>query len=119
LLAGSADAGPGAARGADLVLTARSLAVREAVIVTLGPDGAFVVPRDGPEWSVPAIAVEVIDTTGAGDAFNGALAAALASGSSLEEAVRRSVAAGSLATIRTGAREGMPTSEELEAAIGR
>jgi ribokinase len=62
--------------------------------------------------------VEVVDTTGAGDAFNGALAAALAEGRSLEEAVRRAVAAGSLATTRPGAREGMPTPAELDVALG-
>jgi len=103
---------------ASLVAAARSLAVREAVIVTLGAEGALVVPRDGAEWSVPAVAVQVVDTTGAGDAFNGALAAALASGDSLEVAVRRAVAAGGLATTRVGAREGTPTKAELEAALG-
>jgi ribokinase len=105
------------AAGADLAAEARGLPVREAVIVTLGRDGALVVPRDGQPWSVPATSVEVLDTTGAGDAFNGALAAALAQGRSLEESVRRAVAAGGLATTRVGAREGMPTSTELEAAF--
>ena len=103
--------------GADLAATARSLAVREAVIVTLGREGALVVPRDAPAWSVPALPVEAVDTTGAGDAFNGALAAALAAGRPLDEAVRRAVAAGGLATTRPGAREGMPTNAELEAAL--
>jgi ribokinase len=111
LLAGVASAGGG------VVQAARSLSVGEAVVVTLGAEGALVVPRDGAEWSVPAVAVDVLDTTGAGDAFNGALAASLASGRSLDEAVRRAVAAGSLATTRVGAREGMPTGAELEAAL--
>jgi ribokinase len=109
----------GAVPDADLVMTARGLAVHEAVIVTLGSEGALVVPHEGEPWSVPAIAADVLDTTGAGDAFNGALAASLAAGRSLEEAVRRAVVAGGLATTRIGAREGMPTSEELEAALGR
>ena len=104
--------------GADLVAAARGLPVREAVIVTLGADGALVVPRGGAEWTVPAVAVQVVDTTGAGDAFNGALAAALASRFSLEEAVRRAVAAGGLATTRVGAREAMPTTDALEASLG-
>lgn len=103
--------------GLDVPAAARGLPVRAAVIVTLGGDGALVVPRDGDPWTVPAIRVEAVDTTGAGDAFNGALAAALAAGRSLEEAVRRAVTAGSLATTRVGAREGMPTLEELEAAL--
>jgi ribokinase len=102
----------------DAASAARALPVREAVIVTLGSAGALVVPRDGAPWPVPATVVEVVDTTGAGDAFNGALAAALADGRSLEEAVRRAVAAGSLATTRPGAREGMPIPAELDVALG-
>ena len=97
---------------------AEALSVREAVIVTLGPNGALVLPAEGEPWPAPAIPVEVVDTTGAGDAFNGALAAALADGRPLDEAVRRAVAAGGLATTRVGAREGMPTAAELEAALG-
>ncbi len=116
-LAGSGLAGSGLAR-MDPVEAARSLAVGEAVIVTLGSGGALVVPRDGPARSVAATPVEAIDTTGAGDAFNGALAAALAEGRSFEEAVRRAVAAGGLATTRVGAREGMPTTAELAAVLG-
>ncbi len=93
------------------------LAVREAVVVTLGADGALVVTHHGPPRPVPATAVNVVDTTGAGDAFNGALAAALAQGLALEEAVLQAVAGGGLATTRPGARAGMPTAAELEAAL--
>jgi ribokinase len=110
-------AGAGSA-ALDRVSAARSLAVGEAVIVTLGSGGALVIPRTGAPESVAAIPVEAIDTTGAGDAFNGALAAALADGMPLAEAVRRAVAAGGLATTRVGAREGMPTSAELAAVLG-
>ncbi len=109
-LAGSGSAG-------SLVEAARSLTVREAVIVTRGPVGALMVPREGAESTVPALAVQAADTTGAGDAFNGALAASLAAGDALDVAVRRAVAAGGLATTRVGAREGMPTSDELEVAL--
>jgi ribokinase len=109
----------GAPAGSDEAEVAERLRVAEAVVVTLGPAGALVVPRDGAAWRVPAVAVEVADTTGAGDAFNGALAAGLAEGRPLAEAVRRAVAAGSLATIRAGAREGMPTATELEARMDR
>jgi ribokinase len=63
---------------------------------------------------VPAVAVRAIDTVGAGDAFNGALAAGLAAGLDLETAARRAVAAAAVSTTRTGAREGMPTAAELE-----
>jgi ribokinase len=65
-------------------------------------------------WEVPAERVSTVDSTGAGDAFNGALAAAIAEGRPLAEAVRRAVAAGALATTHVGAREGMPTALELE-----
>lgn len=65
-------------------------------------------------WEVPADRVATVDSTGAGDAFCGALAAALAEGRSLAEAVQRAVAAGALATTHVGAREGMPTAAELE-----
>jgi ribokinase len=104
--------------GSDVIAAARGLAVREAVIVTLGSEGALVVPNEGEPWSAPAIPVDVIDTTGAGDAFNGALAASLAEGRALDVAVRRAVAAGGLATTRVGAREGMPTAAELAAVAG-
>ena len=61
--------------------------------------------------------VTVVDTTGAGDAFVGALAAALAEGRPLDVATRRAIVAGALATTKVGAREGMATSAELEAAL--
>jgi ribokinase len=65
-------------------------------------------------WEVPADEVATVDSTGAGDAFCGALAAALAEGRALAEAVQRAVAASALATTHSGAREGMPTAAELE-----
>ncbi len=65
-------------------------------------------------WEAPAEVVATIDSTGAGDAFNGALAAAIAEGRSLAEAVSRALVAGALATTHAGAREGMPTAQELE-----
>jgi len=65
-------------------------------------------------WEAPAAHVSTIDSTGAGDAFNGALAAALAEGRPLAEAVHRALAAGALATTHVGAREGMPTAAELD-----
>jgi ribokinase len=65
-------------------------------------------------WEVPADRVATVDSTGAGDAFCGALAAALAEGRPLAEAVQRAVAGGALATTHVGAREGMPSAAELE-----
>jgi ribokinase len=71
-------------------------------------------PSDLRIWEVPADRVATIDSTGGGDAFCGALAASLAEGRPLAEAVRRAVAAAALATTHVGAREGMPTATELE-----
>ena len=86
--------------------------------MTLGAAGALVVTREA-VVDVPSIPVRAVDTTGAGDAFNGALAAAISEGLPLVDAVRRAVAAGALATTLVGAREGMPTRSELEAALER
>jgi ribokinase len=90
--------------------------VAEAVVVTLGASGAVIVTREG-TIDIPSLPVDAIDSTGAGDAFNGALAASFAEGLSLEDAVRRAVAAGAIATTRVGAREGYPTRAELAAAL--
>jgi ribokinase len=74
---------------------------------------------DGESTRVPAPEVEPVDPTGAGDAFCGALAVALSHGSSLREAVERAVVAGAIATTRRGAQAAMPTTEEVEALLGR
>jgi len=85
---------------------ARRLGVA-AVVVTLGGDGALVVTDDA-STHVPAPVVEVVDTTGAGDAFCGALAAGLASGADLVAAVRRAVVVAAMSTTKPGARGGYP-----------
>jgi ribokinase len=84
---------------------ARILAGRSGapVVVTLGAAGALVV-ADGAALRVPAPVVDVVDTTGAGDALCGTLAAGLAAGLALDAAVRDAVAAASLSTTRAGAR---------------
>lgn len=86
-----------------------------AAAVTLGAAGALVVPATGTAIAVPSAAVFPVDTVGAGDTFNGALAAGLAAGLPLVGACRRAVAAAGLSTTRPGARGGMPTLAELEA----
>lgn len=85
-----------------------------SVVVTLGPRGALVLDDRGPS-RVPAPRVDVVDTTGAGDAFTGALAWRLAVGDALREAVRRAVRAGAFAVTRAGAQDSFPTEEELRA----
>ena len=86
------------------------------VFVSLGAAGARL-DRDGTSLAIATRPVTAVDTVGAGDTLNGALAAALALGLSLEEAARRAVVAASLAVTRAGAREGMPTRAELEGAL--
>lgn len=88
-----------------------------AVLVTLGGAGALLVDAAG-TTVLQAPEVTVVDTVGAGDTLNGALAAGLAAGLPLPDAARRAVAAASLAVTRAGAREGMPTATELQAAGG-
>lgn len=84
------------------------------VVVTLGEKGAVVcVPGESP-CHVPAPKVVARDATGAGDAFNGTLAASLADGSDLKAAVRRAVAAASLSVRAVGARGGIPTRQEVD-----
>jgi len=114
LLAAAPDAGAG-----DVEVLARRLLTRgvgrRSVVVTLGAAGALAVPGDGPATAIPAPHVVSVDTTGAGDAFNGALAAGLAAGLPLGAAVRRAVTAAGLSTTRAGARGGLPTASELAA----
>jgi ribokinase len=88
-----------------------------AILVSLGADGALLVQSTG-TTPLPAPPVKAVDTVGAGDTLNGALAAGLASGLDLADAARRAVAAASLAVTRAGAREGMPTRAELEVFAG-
>ncbi len=91
---------------------------RRAVLVSLGRRGALLlVGRQA--RSIPAPRVTAVDSVGAGDALNGALAAGLATGLDLAEAARRAVVAATLAVTRRGAREGMPTAAELENASAR
>ena len=83
------------------------------VIVTLGARGALIVTPDD-EQLVPGFAVDAVDTTAAGDAFNGGLAVALAEGNPLAKAVRFANACGALATTRMGAQPSLPTLDEVE-----
>lgn len=88
-----------------------------AILVTLGAKGALLVDSGRP-LKIPAPRVRAVDTVGAGDALNGALAAGLAAGLDLDEAARRAVVAAALSVTKTGAREGMPSADELERALG-
>lgn len=89
-----------------------------AVVVTLGGDGVDLHRAGRPLHQQPAFPVDVADTTGAGDAFCGALAWAVGEGRDLEDAVRFGAAAGALACRAVGARGGLPDRAELEATAG-
>lgn len=84
------------------------------VVVTLGEHGAVLADERGATL-VPAPAVDVLDTTAAGDAFVGALAAALQRGVENVDAIRRAVVAGSLACTRLGAIPSLPTAQDVNA----
>jgi ribokinase len=98
----------------DLDAAARVLRARTGapVLVTMGADGALL---DGE--LLPAPPVDVVDTTGAGDTVNGALAAGLAAGEPLRDAVAFALAAASLSTRVAGARAGMPRRDDVLAAL--
>ena len=90
----------------------------EAVVVTQGAAGCTVYRRGRDPVHRPAFPVEVVDTTGAGDAFTAGVAWALADGRGLDEAVRLASAAGALATRGAGARGGLGSAAEVIALAG-
>jgi ribokinase len=108
LLAGAGEP----ATHAEAAELARSLTGPKAVVVTLGAEGALVVEGDE-ATHLPAAAVEAVDATGAGDAFCGALADALARGSSLTEAAAWAVKVAGISTTRQGAQAGMPLRDQV------
>ncbi len=85
---------------------------REKLITTMGKKGASFW-RDNQWIKVDSFSVDLVDSTGAGDSFNGALAVALSEGRKLDEACQFAVAAGALAVTKLGAQSGMPMREEL------
>ena len=88
------------------------------VLVTMGEAGAYLLDDDG-ETGIPARSVRAVDSTGAGDCLNGVLAAGLLERRSIREAAARAVAAATMSTAVAGAREGMPTRQELEEFLAR
>ncbi|WP_426309886.1 ribokinase [Cellulosimicrobium sp. E-16] len=93
-----------------------------AVVVTLGGRGSLVaehLPGGKLLTDVPAIPVEAVDTTGAGDTFCGVLAAALARGADLPDAARLAAAAGALAVTRPGAQDAVPDAADVVALARR
>lgn len=99
--------------GARAAKALRDLGVGE-VIITMGEHGALIVDKAGNTTMVPSFPVTAIDTTAAGDAFCGALAACLADNKSLKEAVMIGCAAGALAVTRAGAEPSLPLRTEID-----
>jgi ribokinase len=87
------------------------------IVVTQGPAGALLADRDRRERFPGYPAPSVVDTTGAGDAFSGTLAAWLAGGASLPEAITAANAAGALSVGAAGARAGLPAREAISALL--
>ena len=92
------------------ILTGRGVGT---VVVTCGANGAFLATGND-VTHIPGFLVETIDSTGAGDAFNGAVACAVAEGVPIKSAIVRANAAGALATTGRGAQESMPTKDDIE-----
>jgi ribokinase len=87
----------------------------ETVVITLGAEGAFVSDQEsGISELVEGFRVKAVDTTAAGDTFNGQLAVALAEGMELKEAVRLSHAAAALSVQQLGAQASVPHRKETE-----
>lgn len=107
-------AGPGPTGVRAVGLAARTGA---PVVVTLGGEGALVVGPGGGVEHLPPQPATVCDTTGAGDTFNGVLAAHLAGGATLADAARAANAAAALSVGQAGARAGMPTAAAVAAAL--
>lgn len=90
----------------------------DRAVVTLGGDGA-VVFDEGMVTTIPAVPVEVVDTTGCGDAFTGALAHRLAAGDRLVTAARFAAVAGAIAATRAGAQASYPTMSQVAVVASR
>jgi ribokinase len=88
------------------------------VIVTLGKEGCCWARRDRTQ-TFPSFPVEAVDSTAAGDAFNGALACAVAEGCPMEEAILFGSAAGAIAATRRGAQDSLPTRNEIVNLLGQ
>ncbi|MFB3166713.1 ribokinase [Neobacillus sp. 179-C4.2 HS] len=86
---------------------------KEKCIVTKGSKGVMIY-KNGEKIEIPSFQVEAVDTTGAGDSFNGALAVALCDGLEIEEACRFANVVGAISVTKLGAQTGMPTKKKLK-----
>ena len=84
------------------------------MIVTMGSRGSLIVEKDGHEF-IPALKVDAVDTTGAGDTYCGALCVALAEGKTLPEAARFATASSAISVTKMGAQTAIPSRAEIDA----
>jgi ribokinase len=112
LVANEAEA---AVLGEDPAAIARRL--RQAFVVTRGAAGSTAFLRDGRRLEIPVLAIDAVDTTGAGDTFVGVLAAGLDQDMALEIALRRASAAAGLACLAHGAQTAMADAAAIDAAV--
>ena len=110
ILTGIPVSGIDSARAAAIVLHEKGVG---KVIITLGSKGAFVSALDM-QGLVPGFQVEAVDTTAAGDVFNGTLSVALSEGRDLEQAVRFANAAAAISVTKAGAQPSAPKRTEIE-----
>lgn len=89
------------------------------IMMTKGGDGAYYKQQDGSVVHQPGFQVNVVDTTGAGDTCNAALAVMIGRGADMAAAVRYAVAASALSVTKFGAQGGMPTEQEVEQFLGQ
>ena len=90
----------------------------ENVLITLGSRGVYLATKDRSEI-IPGFRVDAIDTTGAGDAFNGGLLAALSEGKELRQAIPFAQAVAALSVQRLGTTASMPTREEIDSFLSQ
>jgi ribokinase len=86
-------------------------------IVTLGKRGAVAITKEGKGWAVPIMPVDpsdIVDNTGAGDAYCGTFAAAIHAGLDCDEAMRRASVAGTLTCLKEGAQASLPYLDDIE-----
>ena len=98
--------------GEEELLSVLTKSAYPRVVVTMGGDGAVCL-ENGKVTVIPAIPSTVVDTTGAGDCFNGVLCAMLMEKYSLEEAVKQAVSAASLSVQFAHVLDGMPYRKDL------
>jgi ribokinase len=89
------------------------------VIVKMGSQGSFVATSDGLREHFPAFKVQAVDSTAAGDAFNGSFAVGLIQSKPLGDALRFASAAAAISVTRKGAQPSMPTAREVAAFLRR